>query len=70
MSALEKVAYSPKAFAELFDPPMGLSTVFKKIRNGQLEAVKDGRNVTLITPVAKEKSLASLTPIVPRNPKP
>jgi hypothetical protein len=70
MSALEKVAYSPRAFAELFDPPMGVSTVFKKIRAGQIEAVKDGRNITLIPHAAKEKYVASLTPIVPRNPKP
>ncbi len=70
MSDLEKVAYSPRAFAELFDPPMGVSTVFKKIRAGQIEAVKDGRNITLITPAAKDKYMASLTPIVPRRPKP
>lgn len=69
MSALEKVGYSPGAFAQLFDPPMGLSTVFKKIRKGQIEAVKDGRNLTWITPAAKEKYLASLTPIVPQKPK-
>jgi hypothetical protein len=49
---------------------MGVSTVFKKIRAGQIEAVKDGRNITLIPHAAKEKYLASLTPIVPRNPKP
>ena len=66
MSDLGKIAYSPKAFAELFDPPMGLSTVFKKIRCGQIEAVKDGRNITLIRHAAKEKYLASLTPIIPK----
>jgi hypothetical protein len=70
MSTLdEKIGYSPREFAKLFEPPMGLSTVFKRIRTGRIEAVKDGYRKTLITPAAKEKYLASLTPIVPRNQK-
>lgn len=70
MSAPEKLAYRPDTFAKLFDPPMGLSTVFKKIRDGQIEAVKDGRNVTFITGDGARKYIASLSPINPRNPKP
>ncbi len=53
-----KICYRPKEFAELVG--LGLSTTFKRIREGRLRAVSDGRNTTLILRKDAEAYLNSL----------
>jgi hypothetical protein len=60
-------SYSPLQFAE--DREMGLSTVFKRIREGKLRAVRDG-GLTRILHVDAMAYDASLPAVTPRNPKP
>jgi excisionase family DNA binding protein len=61
-------AYSPKEFGELIGA--GESTIFKRIAQGRLRAVKDGRMVPRILRADAEAYLASLPAVTPRRPKP
>jgi excisionase family DNA binding protein len=62
------LAYTPKEFGALIGA--GESTIFKRIAEGRLRAVKDGRMVTRILRADAEAYLASLPAITPRRPKP
>jgi hypothetical protein len=54
----DRLAYSPKAFGQLIGACESL--IFKRIREGQIRAVKDGRKVTRILRADAEAYLASL----------
>jgi excisionase family DNA binding protein len=58
--------YRPEEFAELTG--YGLSTLFKRIREGKLRAYRDGPSITLIRHEDGEAFLDSLKPITPDRP--
>jgi hypothetical protein len=60
-------SYSPLQFAE--DREMGLSTVFKRIREGRLRAVHDGGLTRILhfDAMAYDASLPAITPRRPRK---
>jgi excisionase family DNA binding protein len=62
------LAFTPKQFGDLIGA--GESTIFKRIAEGRLRAVKDGHSVTRILRADAEAYLASLPAITPRRPKP
>lgn len=66
-SSDNRLAWTIEEFAILVG--YGKSTIRKRIRNGELRAVRDGCRTTRILPADGEAFVASLSPIIPHKPK-